>query len=88
MQKANLESRLKEANMKVLKTKKAWGTLLVVLFLVSLVFISTIKMNAGDLGCKDLSNCSGKASCGEPGNNYGCEIECESGPRIDCPEVE
>ena len=38
----------------------------------------------GDLGCEDLSNCDGKASCGEAGTVNGCTLNCESGTFVSC----
>jgi hypothetical protein len=41
-------------------------------------------LRAQDLGCPDLSECGGKASCGTPGSDSGCTINCDSGDLITC----
>lgn len=38
----------------------------------------------GDLGCPDLANCSGSATCGTAGTVSSCTIVCEDGPTIVC----
>ena len=74
--------------MKTLKPKKIIGYVLLLFLLVSLLVVSVLKLEAGDLGCASLSNCSGRASCNGPGTSTGCEITCEDKSEIDCPEVE
>lgn len=41
--------------------------------------------SGGNLGCSDLSNCSGSASCNSKGTVQNCTITCQDGSSISCP---
>lgn len=72
--------------MKTSKPKTIIGYVLLTLILVSLVVVFAVKVNAGNLVCDDLTGCTGKLNCGGPGDPSGCEIDCDSGGHIDCPD--
>lgn len=38
----------------------------------------------GDLGCNDITGCSGSASCGSSGTVAGCTITCKDNTKITC----
>jgi hypothetical protein len=63
-------------------------TFLLFFLLVSLVVFTAAKLYASNLKCSDLTNCTGKASCGESGTHLGCSLSCKGGAEIDCPDVE
>ncbi|MFV0387611.1 MAG: hypothetical protein ACK5NT_02555 [Pyrinomonadaceae bacterium] len=53
--------------------------------LSGIIFQQKISANdRGDLGCDDLMNCSGTASCGTPGVVNGCKITCQGEEIINC----
>ncbi len=61
--------------------------LLVGLIVLSVISIKVQAMNNGEnnLACSDLTDCSGRASCGGPGTPTGCELSCDDGAIVSCP---
>ncbi|MFV0387610.1 MAG: hypothetical protein ACK5NT_02550 [Pyrinomonadaceae bacterium] len=55
--------------------------------LSGIIFQQTTSANEGsaDLGCLELENCRGSATCGTKGSVNGCRITCQGGDTIDCP---
>jgi len=57
---------------------------LCILIVVALLSTNTYAAREGDLGCEDLTNCDGRASCGSPGTQMGCTIRCKDGTSVTC----
>lgn len=72
--------------MKASKPKKIIGYVLLTFLLVSLMVVFAVNVKAGNLACDDLTSCNGKENCGGPGDPLGCDIWCDGGGHIDCPE--
>ena len=63
-------------------------------FLIIVLLLSIQKVQAnrasggGDLGCDDLTICTGSATCGGQGHETSlCQIECFDGCIISCPKM-
>jgi hypothetical protein len=77
---------------KFFKVKNSGRLLILSLFILLLLMVSNLKSfnhpNTGtstpNLGCPDLSKCSGLASCGESGDPDNCVIQCAGGTVIYC----
>ena len=68
------------------KLKKAVLIVFTLLFVMNLQPVhATGPGEIGNLGCPDLSNCSGAATCGSKGTVTGCTITCIRGEKIVCP---
>lgn len=90
--------------MKNLKKTKIIGSVVFTFLLVLLVVVSAVRVDAlrtgavtgdvigdvtgGDLKCHDISGCTTEAGCGGPGTVFSCDLTCDNGSTVDCPEVE
>lgn len=65
------------------------GALLLSLFALSYTALeaSTVRVEAQNLTCIDLSNCCGSPSCGSRGTVNGCTLTCDGGGTINCERV-
>ena len=49
--------------------------------------VATIRAEAQNLTCIDLSNCCGSAACNSRGTVNGCTLTCDGGGTITCDRV-
>ena len=49
--------------------------------------VSTIRAEAQNLTCIDLSSCCGSAACNSRGTINGCTLTCDGGGTITCEKV-
>lgn len=59
--------------------------LLFMLVFLGIILFSTVSMSSWDIGCDDLGDCNGAASCNGMGGVKGCLIKCADGGQIVCP---
>lgn len=67
----------------VINRKKSLFALMLSIFLVTMLL--PLCSLAQNLGCPDLSDCDGSATCGTDGRVEGCNIYCSDGSFIVCP---
>jgi hypothetical protein len=68
-----------------LKEKESFLFLFFFFVIIAFVSISLVIGDEANLGCSDIADCSGTASCGSSGKYTGCTIKCANRAVIVCP---